>query len=345
MKKKILFIRLENTIAMLNDSPPGFRFAPKAVSSLSAIAATLEYELVLVAGNNNGTPPANSLLQVKEQVLDVLYTENIPFNETLLTGSKPAADLFARYLYGAYNREQSFFITSNTADVELARMLQCPVLLFSEEKLTGPVTSIGSWPEAVQQLSSAPRTATVSRKTNETDISVYLNLDGSGNSNISTGIGFFDHMLQQLSRHGNIDLGIHVKGDLQIDEHHTIEDTAITLGEAFYQALGTKKGIERYGFLLPMDDCLAQVAIDFGGRSWLEWEVNFQREKIGDMPAEMFFHFFKSFADQARCNLNIKAEGENEHHKIESIFKAFAKAIKMAVAKTGNGIPSTKGIL
>jgi len=195
-------------------------------------------------------------------------------------------------------------------------------------------------------LKAVPRTAKVKRKTLETAIEIKVNLDGIGQSSVHTGLPFFDHMLQQISKHGNIDLSIQVKGDLEIDEHHTIEDTAIALGDAFLQALETKKGIARYGFLLPMDDCLAQVAIDFGGRPWLVWEVAFQREKIGDVPTELFFHFFKSFSDQARCNLNIKAEGTNEHHKIESIFKAFARAVKMAVAKTAQyNIPSTKGIL
>ncbi len=345
MKKKILFIRLENTLVTLNDTPTGFRFAPGAISSLSRMAAELEYEFVLLAGNNNGSAPENALLQVKEQALDVFYSENIRFTETLFSGSKPVTDLFARYLYGAYDIKNSWFITANPADVETAAALNCPVFLFAEGKNTGAINCVPNWTTLVKQLSSVPRTATVTRKTNETEISVYLNLDGSGIANINTGIGFFDHMLHQLSRHGNLDLGIQVTGDLHIDEHHTIEDTAITLGEAFYQALGMKKGIERYGFLLPMDDCIAQVAIDFGGRAWLEWEVQFQREKIGDVPTEMFFHFFKSFTDLARCNLNIKAAGENEHHKIESVFKAFAKAVKMAVAQTGEGIPSTKGVL
>jgi len=191
-----------------------------------------------------------------------------------------------------------------------------------------------------------PRKSTVLRKTTETKIEIEINLDGSGKSSIQTGLGFFDHMLEQISKHGNIDLIVNVDGDLKVDEHHTIEDVAITLGEAFFNSLGSKKGIERYGFVLPMDDCLAQVAIDFSGRPWLVWEAEFKREKIGDMPTEMFKHFFKSFSDHAKCNLNIKAEGENEHHKIESIFKAFAKSLKMAVSKTNNySIPSTKGSL
>ena len=201
----------------------------------------------------------------------------------------------------------------------------------------------GNHPSAIK---SHPRKASVTRKTNETNIEVSINLDGTGKSSLNTGLGFFDHMLEQIAKHGNMDISVAVKGDLHIDEHHTIEDVAITLGETFLKALDNKKGIERYGFLLPMDDCLAQVAIDFGGRPWLVWDATFTREKIGEMPTEMFMHFFKSFSDNAKCNLNIKAEGENEHHKIESIFKAFAKAIKMAVSKTDNySIPSTKGSL
>ena len=202
-----------------------------------------------------------------------------------------------------------------------------------------------SWNAVYQYLKGKPRKALVKRVTRETDISVEVNLDGSGKSAVDTGVGFFDHMLEQVSRHGQIDLFITAKGDLEIDEHHTVEDVALTLGAAFKQALGSKKGIERYGFLLPMDDCLAQVAVDFGGRPWLVWQAEFNREKVGEMPTEMFMHFFKSFSDTALCNLNVKAEGANEHHKIEAIFKAFARALKMAVQKTGNNIPSTKGSL
>lgn len=197
-----------------------------------------------------------------------------------------------------------------------------------------------------QYLKQQPRKATQERITNETQISVSVNLDGSGKNEINTGLGFFDHMLEQIARHGNIDLDVQVQGDLEIDEHHTIEDVAIVLGSTLLEALGSKKGIERYGFLLPMDDCLSQVGLDFGGRPWLVWDAEFKREKIGDVPTEMFMHFFKSLSDSAKCNLNIKAEGDNEHHKIESIFKAFAKALKMAVQQTNaNNIPSTKGVL
>ena len=212
--------------------------------------------------------------------------------------------------------------------------------------MTDAALSTKDWNDIYKFLKQIPRTAKVERKTSETDILIELNLDGSGKSKIDTGIGFFDHMLEQISRHGNLDLNIKVKGDLHIDEHHTIEDVALALGDAVLKALGGKKGIERYSFVLPMDDCLAQVALDFGGRPWLVWNAKFTREKIGEMPTEMFFHFFKSFSDTAKCNLNITAEGENEHHKIEAIFKAFAKAIKMAVRQTDNfNLPSTKGSL
>ncbi|HLW06030.1 MAG TPA: imidazoleglycerol-phosphate dehydratase HisB, partial [Marinilabiliaceae bacterium] len=215
----------------------------------------------------------------------------------------------------------------------------------SDNKSLNPTLITSSWGEIYRYLKAEPRRAKVNRNTSETNIFVEINLDGSGKSDISTGLGFFDHMLEQISRHGNIDLTIKANGDLHIDEHHTIEDVGITLGEAFLRALGRKKGIERYGFLLPMDEALAQVALDFGGRPWLVWVVSFEREFIGDMPTDMFMHFFKSFSDNAKCNLNIKAEGENEHHKIEAIFKAFARAIKMAVKRgEEGGIPSTKGV-
>jgi imidazoleglycerol-phosphate dehydratase/histidinol-phosphatase len=222
----------------------------------------------------------------------------------------------------------------------------CKAIYIGKENCEDAELTSISWADIYSLLASKPRKVKVVRNTNETKISIEVNLDGVGKSSISTGLGFFDHMLEQIAKHGNVDLDIQVKGDLHIDEHHTIEDVAITLGEAFLQALATKKGIERYGFLLPMDDCLAQVGIDFGGRPWLVWEVEFKREKVGEMPTEMFMHFFKSFSDSAKCNLNIKANGDNEHHKIEAIFKAFAKAMKMAVSKTNNySIPSTKGTL
>jgi imidazoleglycerol-phosphate dehydratase/histidinol-phosphatase len=256
---------------------------------------------------------------------------------------------------GAYDLAHSYVIGDRLSDIILARNLGAKGILINDGSLADAVKAqsleahcaliTASWNDIYQCVCSPNRTTSVVRVTKETDITIALNLDGSGTSTCNTGLGFFDHMLDQLSRHGKIDLSIAVKGDLHIDEHHTIEDTALALGEAFQKALGDKRGIERYGFCLPMDDCLAQVAIDFGGRPWLVWDAQFTREKVGEMPTEMFYHFFKSFSDAARCNLNIKAEGTNEHHKIEAIFKAFAKAIKMAMKREGNELPSTKGVI
>lgn len=254
--------------------------------------------------------------------------------------------MLKHYMAGNYDLENSFVIGDRETDVQLAENLACKAIFLNKKTDARASLTTTSWADIYSHLAAQNRKANVVRKTSETNIAIELNLDGSGKSSISTGLAFFDHMLEQIARHGNIDLVISVKGDLHIDEHHTIEDTAIALGEAFLNALGSKKGIERYGFLLPMDDCLAQVALDFGGRPWLVWQVEFNREMVGDMPTEMFMHFFKSFSDNAKCNLNIKAEGQNEHHKIEAVFKAFAKALKMAVVKTNNfSIPSTKGIL
>ena len=240
----------------------------------------------------------------------------------------------------------SYVIGDRLTDVKLAKNLGAKAIYLNKEKCEDAVLTTQKWEDIYRLLKSQGRSAIVNRRTSETDISVYVDLDGSGKNQIATGIDFFDHMLEQLSRHGMMDLFIVAKGDLNIDEHHTIEDVAITLGEAVLKALGSKKGIERYGFTLPMDDCLAQVALDFGGRPWLVWDADFKREKIGEMPTEMFLHFFKSFSDSAKCNLNISAEGNNEHHKIECIFKAFAKAVKVAVAQTQQFVmPSTKGTL
>jgi imidazoleglycerol-phosphate dehydratase/histidinol-phosphatase len=261
--------------------------------------------------------------------------------------------MLTSYLHGSYDLKNSFVIGDRLTVIELADNLGAKGILLSDDealnykKVSVQVLKIDSWKAIYEFLKLADRTAEISRKTNETDISIQLNLDGTGVSDISTGIAFFDHMLEQIARHGNLDLTVKVVGDLEVDEHHTIEDTAIALGEVFNKALANKLGIERYGFCLPMDDCLAQVAIDFGGRNWLEWDAEFKREMVGKMPTEMFFHFFKSFTDGAKCNLNIKAEGINEHHKIEAIFKAFAKAIKMAKKRDVNNmqLPSTKGML
>jgi imidazoleglycerol-phosphate dehydratase/histidinol-phosphatase len=259
---------------------------------------------------------------------------------------KPGIGLLEEYFDGSYDLSGSFVIGDRASDVQLAKNLGAKAI-FIGEKHPKAVFSTSDWDQVYHFLLGVDRQSQVTRVTNETDISIELNLNGTGISDIDTGLAFLDHMLDQLSKHGQIDLKINVKGDLEIDEHHTIEDTALALGEAFLNALGDKKGIERYGFCLPMDDCLAQVAIDFGGRNWIEWDAEFKREMVGSMPTEMFFHFFKSFTDTAKCNLNIKAEGENEHHKIEAIFKAFAKAIKMAVRQDpqSDALPSTKGVL
>ncbi|MDH5608129.1 MAG: imidazoleglycerol-phosphate dehydratase HisB, partial [Cyclobacteriaceae bacterium] len=261
---------------------------------------------------------------------------------------KPGIGMLEKYLRGGYDIPNSYVIGDRVTDVQLARNLGCKAIHISDEKLTDAELTTLHWRQIYTELVWKPRRALVRRKTKETDISVLVNLDGEGKTAIHTGLGFFDHMLDQLGKHGGIDLDIHVTGDLHIDEHHTIEDTALALGEAFLKALGDKKGTNRYGFLLPMDDVLAQVAIDFGGRPWLVWDVEFKREKIGEMPTEMFMHFFKSFTDTAKANLNIQASGENEHHKIEAIFKGFAKAIRTAVARNKDemgSLPTTKGVL
>ena len=343
MSKKILFIQLNGALAaalQTKDDPVAlnFSFLPFAISGLSNISAEQDYELALV------TEPGNTIST--ETILSLLGSENIRFSNIIMIQNNTGKEPFHQYIFGDYDLAGSYLIAGQTGLIQLAAVIGCTSIIITQQEHTSAAHTVQSWKEIAALLKNTPRKVSATRKTSETEISITLNLDGSGKGNIITGVGFFDHMLQQLSRHGNLDLDIAVKGDLHIDEHHTIEDTALLLGETFQKALGSKKGIDRYGFLLPMDDCLAQVVIDFGGRPWLEWDVQFKREKIGDMPAEMFFHFFKSFSDQAKCNLNIKAEVENEHHKIESIFKAFAKAIKMAVAKTGTqGIPSTKGIL
>jgi imidazoleglycerol-phosphate dehydratase/histidinol-phosphatase len=288
-------------------------------------------------------------------MLRILESEGVVFDDICIDRSfahenlptrKPGTGMLQTYVHGPYDLSKSFVIGDRESDIKLAENLGCKSVHISDTRTTGADLSTMSWEEIFNYLSNRNRTASVHRSTSETNIEIDLNLDGAGRSEISTGIGFFDHMLDQISRHGGMDLSIHVKGDLHIDPHHTIEDTGLALGKAFIQALGSKKGIGRYGFTLPMDDCLARVAIDFGGRPWLNWHAEFKREKVGEMPTEMFSHFFKSFSDTAKCNLDIRADGENEHHKIESIFKAFARSLKMAVERTGSGdIPSTKGML
>jgi imidazoleglycerol-phosphate dehydratase/histidinol-phosphatase len=362
--KKVLFIDRDGTLVIEPpidfqlDSLEKLEFYPGVFQWLSRIAKELDYELVMVTNQDGlGTTafPTETFWPAQDKIVKAFKNEGVTFSEIVIDKSfphenlptrKPGTALLTQYIKGNYNLADSYVIGDRSTDVQLAINLGCKSIYMGSDACEDAVLITTNWADIYQLLKSEPRTAKVVRKTSETNIEIELNLDGSGKSSISTGLGFFDHMLEQISRHGNMDLNIQVNGDLHIDEHHTIEDVAIALGEAFVKALGSKKGIERYGFLLPMDDCLAQVAVDFGGRPWLVWDAEFKREKIGEMPAEMFFHFFKSFSDNAKCNLNIKAEGNNEHHKIEAIFKAFAKAIRMAVSKTGNfSIPSTKGTL
>ena len=363
MAKKVLFIDRDGTIIkepadLQIDSFEKLEFVPNVIANLSKIATELNYELVMVSNQDGlGTDsfPEDTFHPVQNFIITALQNEGIIFTDVFIDPSfdhenkptrKPGTAMLGKYIYGNYDLKDSYVIGDRLTDILLAENLGTKSIYISEDNSAAATLVTTDWNEIYRYLKSIPRIGKVRRKTRETNISVEINLDGTGEASIDTGLPFFDHMLEQIAKHGTIDLTVAVKGDLEIDEHHTIEDTAIAMGDAFQQALESKKGIERYGFLLPMDDCLAQVAVDFGGRPWLVWEAQFKREKIGDVPTELFFHFFKSFSDQARCNLNIKAEGENEHHKIEAIFKAFAKSVKMAVSKTANyNIPSTKGIL
>jgi imidazoleglycerol-phosphate dehydratase / histidinol-phosphatase len=362
--KKILFIDRDGTLIIEPpndfqvDSLEKLEFYPQVFQYLGKIARELDYLLVMVTNQDGlGTPafPEAHFWPAHQKMMQAFQNEGIVFSEVLIDRSfphenlptrKPGTGMLTHYLKGTYDLPNSYVIGDRLTDIQLAENLGCKSIYLHKDTAPNAALSTRSWADIYTFLATQPRKASVKRQTNETQIEVEVNLDGAGKSLISTGLGFFDHMLEQIARHGQIDLDIQVQGDLHIDEHHTIEDTGIALGEAFLRALGSKKGIERYGFLLPMDDCLAQVALDFGGRPWLVWEAHFGREKIGEMPTEMFMHFFKSFSDNAKCNLNIQASGDNEHHKIEAIFKAFAKAIKMAVTRTQNhSIPSTKGIL
>jgi len=378
--KKILFIDRDGTL--IKEAPPTYQldsfdkleFYPDMFTWMKKIATELDFELIMVTNQDGlGTPsfPENTFIPVHQFVMKSLANEGIHFTEVFIDRSfpsdnaptrKPRTGMLTQYLHNpGYDIAGSFVIGDRITDVQLAKNLGCKAIWLNNDASLGAaeindkaadlaatvLLETTSWKFIYEFLLLGNRIIRHERNTNETKISVSLNLDGKGTAAINTGLHFFDHMLEQLSRHSGIDITLTTNGDLHIDEHHTIEDTAIALGEAFHIALGNKRGIERYGFTLPMDDCLAQVAIDFGGRSWLVWDAAFKREKIGDMPAEMFYHFFKSFSDAAKCNLNIKAEGENEHHKIESIFKALAKAIKAAVKRdvTNLQLPSTKGIL
>lgn len=362
--KKVLFIDRDGTLVIEPpidfqvDSLEKLEFYPFVFQYLSKIVNELDYELVMVSNQDGlGTTsfPMEKFLLVQNKIIQAFKNEGIVFSEILIDDSfpednspnrKPEIGMLKHYTKGNYDLKQSFVIGDRITDIQLAQNLNCGSIFITSEKNPIANLSTSSWQDIYFFLKNQNRIVSIERNTNETKILVELNLDGIGKSNISTGLGFFDHMLEQIAKHGGIDLNLKVNGDLNIDEHHTIEDVAIVLGEAFLKALGSKKGIERYGFLLPMDDCLAQVAIDFGGRSWINWNVEFKREKIGDMPTEMFFHFFKSLSDAAKINLNIEATGTNEHHKIEAIFKGFARALKMAIQKSNtNGIPSTKGVL
>ncbi len=380
MKKKVLFIDRDGTLIM--DPPPTYQvdsfpkleFYPHVFEYLNKIATHLDYELVMVTNQDGlGTEafPQSMFEEPQRFIVKAFENENVHFAKIHIDKSfphekkdtrKPGIGMLLEYLNNDdYDIPNSFVIGDRITDVLLAKNLGCKTFFLDNKKNLGSeeveetmedvkdiiALKTTEWKDIFEYLKSHTRKATVKRKTRETDIQISLNLDGTGVSKIDTGLHFFDHMLDQLARHGGLNIEIKCKGDLHVDEHHTIEDTAIALGEAFDRALGDKRGIARYGFLLPMDDALAQVAIDFGGRSWLVWDAVFEREKIGDMPTEMFYHFFKSFSDAARCNLNIKATGTNEHHKIESIFKALARAIKMAVVRDMENmqIPTTKGML
>lgn len=366
--KRVLFIDRDGTLIrepddFQVDSMEKLRFMPGMITALSSLARETDFLFVMVSNQDGlGSPefPETAFNGPQNLLLETLAGEGVRFADIFIDRSKPEDNspmrkpgtaMLQKYLAGGYDLANSYVIGDRPSDVGLARNLGCGAIYLenidfplSEDLLTGTFVA-SDWQAIYEYLRQPPRRAEVRRKTSETDVWVSIGLDGKGSSEIETGLRFLDHMLEQISRHAGIDLEIKARGDLDIDEHHTIEDTAISLGEAFNRALGDKRGIERYGFCLPMDDCLAQVAIDFGGRSWLVWDAEFRRERIGDVPTEMFSHFFKSFADSARCNLNIKAEGNNEHHKIEAIFKAFAKSLKMAIRREGELLPSTKGVI
>jgi imidazoleglycerol-phosphate dehydratase/histidinol-phosphatase len=368
--KKVLFIDRDGTIiweppdTFQIDSFEKLKFIPGVFTWLGKIARELDYELVMVSnqdGLGKPTYPEAVFNSLQRLIIETLEGEGIRFANIHIDKSfaeenkptrKPGTGMLTSYFSEQYDLKRSYVVGDRLTDVLLAENLGSgAIFLKNYDDPEGWEKKISllaeSWEEIYRFLKTPPRKIKHTRNTKETQVSIELNLDGTGKAAINTGLGFFDHMLEQIAKHGNIDLTIDCKGDLNIDEHHTIEDVGITLGETFLKALNDKRGIERYGFMLPMDDCLAQVALDFGGRNWIVWEAEFKREKIGEMPTEMFFHFFKSFSDAAKCNLNIKAEGENEHHKIEAIFKAFAKSIKMAVKRDADNmnLPSTKGVL
>lgn len=369
--KKVLFIDRDGTLIIEPqpdqqvDSFEKLAFLPNCISNAKKIYHELDFEWVMVTNQDGlGTDsfPESTFWPAHQKMCDILASEGILFDATHIDRSfphenlasrKPGIAMLTEYMNGTYDLVNSFVIGDRLSDVQLAANLGCKAIFLGDQTIPTELQNsvacqVETWDDIYAFLRMPARKVKHERNTHETKISIELNLDGKGMADNQTGLGFFDHMLDQIAKHGNMDLRVQVQGDLHIDEHHTIEDTGIALGEAFLLALGDKKGIYRYGFLLPMDDCLAQVAIDFSGRNWLVWDAPFSREKIGEMPTEMFFHFFKSFSDGAKCNINIKAEGENEHHKIEAIFKAFAKASRFAVerdVKNLNSLPSTKGLL
>lgn len=364
--KKALFIDRDGTIIVEPktdfqiDSLEKLEFIPKAISNLRRIAEQSDYELVMVTNQDGlGTSsfPEDTFWPAHNKMLKTLEGEGVVFKDILIDRSfeheglqtrKPGTAMFPLYLGGDYDLENSYVIGDRLSDVQLAKNLGCKAILIGETPSDLAALTSTDWDEIANFVLLPTRSATIRRTTKETDIQLQLVLDNQGKADIKTGLHFFDHMLDQLAKHSGASIHLRVQGDLEVDEHHTIEDTALALGEAFAKAIGNKRGMERYGFCLAMDDALAQVAIDFGGRPWIVWEAEFKREKVGDMPTEMFYHFFKSFSDAARCNLNIQVKGENEHHKIEATFKGLARAIRMAIRQDADNLqnlPSTKGVL
>jgi len=379
--KRVLFIDRDGTL--INEAPPTYQldsfsklnFYPHVFEYLRRIATELDYELVMPTNQDGlGTAafPEDTFWPLHNFVLKSFENEGIHFSKVLIDKTypyenaptrKPGIGMFTEYINNAdYDLRNSFVIGDRITDMQLAKNLGCKGIWINNDPALGTgeisdkidelrkstiVLETIEWSRIYEFLKRGLRVVRHQRNTNETKIAIDLNMDGTGKADISTGLGFFDHMLEQIARHGKIDLDIRVQGDLHIDEHHSIEDTGIALGEAFAKALADKTGMERYGFALPMDESEAKVLIDFGGRNWIVWNAEFKREKIGEMPTEMFYHFFKSFSDAAKCNINIECKGENEHHKIEAIFKAFAKAVRMAVKKDpfSNYLPTTKGML